>query len=926
MVHRAGVVLFMKKPFDFTHLSASDISFVDGLYHQYQYEPTALEDSWRAFFQGFEFAAHAEGTPAKTQSSSSATAAPQGEAQLRKEFNVFRLIQAYRARGHLLSDTNPIRPRKDRDARVSLGHYGLGEGDLDEVFLCGEFVGLGHCTLREIVNHLQAIYCQKIGFEYMHIANTDIRRWFRERIENTAKKINFPIEKKKRILQKLNEGTVFENFLQTKYVGQKRFSLEGGESTIPGLDFIINHGAEHGAREFVIGMAHRGRLNVLANIVGKTYEYIFNEFEGGSLETLGDGDVKYHLGFTSIMKTTNGKEVYLKLLPNPSHLEAVSPVVLGYNRAQCDIVYNEDASKIVPIVIHGDAAVAGQGVVYETLQMSKLPGYNAGGTIHFIINNQIGFTTDFEDARSSHYCVSVAKTIDVPVLHVNGDDPEAVVYACELAVEFRQKFGMDVFVDMVCYRKHGHNEGDEPKYTQPHLYGLIAKQKNPREIYLEKLLHGNEIQSELANEMQEQFKNLLSDRFNSVRQKEIPVKKQGPHKEWAGLDWSKHGDFQLSPETGVKRETLDEIINALTTVPEGFKTLRKAQKILDDRKKNYLNDTLDWSQGELLAYGSLLLEGNHIRFSGQDVIRGTFSHRHAKVFDEYTNQAYCGLDNIREGQGKMRIYNSLLSEYAVLGFEYGYSQGSPRSLVIWEAQFGDFANGAQIMIDQFISSCESKWRRMTGLVMLLPHGYEGAGPEHSNARPERFLQLCAEDNMVVANCTTPANFFHILRRQLIWPFRKPLVVMTPKSLLRDPRCVSSVAELTSGRFQEVIDDNWVDPSNVKKVLFCTGKVYYDLLEKQRSEDRKDVAIVRLEQLYPMAEEQVQKVLSRYPKASLTWVQEEPLNMGGWMHLGRWPELFKGITCVSRKSSASPATGFAAVHAREQEQILNKAFS
>lgn len=912
----------MRKPFDFTHLSSSDISFVDDLYHKYQSDPDSLEDSWRAFFQGFDFASQGSSSTAQVPSSGGEL----GEGKLRKEFNVFRMIQAYRARGHLLSDTNPIRPRKDRDARISIKHYDLDEADLDEVFLCGEFVGLGASPLKEIVAHLQAIYCGKIGIEYMHIANTDIRRWFRERIETTAKKINFPIEKKKRILQKLNEGTVFENFLQTKYVGQKRFSLEGGESTIPGLDAIINYGATLGSKEFVIGMAHRGRLNVLANIVGKTYEYIFNEFEGSAVEQMGDGDVKYHLGFTSIRQTADGKEVYVKLLPNPSHLEAVNPVVLGYNRAQCDIVYGEDTTKIVPIVIHGDAAVAGQGVVYETLQMSKLPGYNAGGTIHFVINNQIGFTTDFEDARSSHYCVSVAKTIDVPVLHVNGDDPEAVVYACELAVEFRQKFGQDVFVDMVCYRKHGHNEGDEPKYTQPHLYGLIAKQKNPREIYLEKLLHGNEIQSELAQQMQEEFKNMLSDRFNNVRQKEIPVRKQGPHKEWAGLDWSKHDDFYQSPETGVKKEVLDEIVKAITTVPEGFKTLRKAQKIINDRKKNYELDNLDWSLGELLAYGSLLLEGNHVRFSGQDVIRGTFAHRHAKIFDEYTNQSYCGLDNIREGQGKMRIYNSLLSEYAVLGFEYGYSQGTPRSLVVWEAQFGDFGNGAQIMIDQFISSCESKWRRMTGLVMLLPHGYEGAGPEHSNARPERFLQLCAEDNMVVANCTSPANFFHILRRQLTWSFRKPLVVMTPKSLLRDPRCTSSVSELTSGRFQEVIDDSWCEPKKVKKVLLCTGKVYFDLLEKQRADDRKDVAIIRLEQLYPMAEKQIQETLSKYKGASLTWVQEEPLNMGGWMHLLRWPEIFRDISCVSRKSSASPATGYSAVHAREQEHIINKAFS
>jgi len=909
----------MKKPVDFTHLSASDISFVDGLYEQYKNSPTELEDSWRAFFQGFEFN--------QPSFASSGAGGEVSDLKLRKEFNVFRLIQSFRARGHLLSDTNPIRPRKNRDARISLEFYDLTDADLDEVFTCGEFVGLGPARLGDIIKHLKAIYCGKIGIEYMHSSSTDVRRWVRERFESTAKTINFPVEKKKRILEKLNEATVFENFLQTKYVGQKRFSLEGGETTIPALDAIINHGAELGAKEFVIGMAHRGRLNVLANIVGKTYEYIFNEFEGSSIEQYGDGDVKYHLGFTSIRPTSTGKEVYVKLLPNPSHLEAVGPVVLGYNRAQGDLVYEGDFNKIIPIVIHGDAAVAGQGIVYEMLQMSKLPAYNTGGTIHFVINNQIGFTTDFEDARSSHYCVSVAKTIDVPIIHVNGDDPEAVVYAVELAVEYRQRFREDVFIDMVCYRKHGHNEGDEPKYTQPHLYGLIAKQKNPREIYLEKLLNGNEIHTDLATSMQEQFKELLAARFNNVRQKEIPLKKQGPHKQWEGLNWSTPEDFEKSPKTAVQKEILDEILTALTSVPEGFKTLKKAQKILEDRKNNYDNNQLDWALAELLAYGTLLLEGNHVRFSGQDVIRGTFSHRHAKVFDEYTNQAYCGLDNIRPDgkQGKMRIYNSLLSEYAVLGYEYGYSQGTPKSLVIWEAQFGDFANGAQIMIDQFISSSESKWRRMSGLVMLLPHGYEGAGPEHSNARPERFLQLAAEYNMVVANCTTPANFYHILRRQLAWNFRKPLIVFTPKSLLRDPRCTSSVADLTTGNFQEIIDDHWCEAKKVKRVLLCTGKIYYDLLEKQQADGRKDIAIVRLEQIYPLVESQVKAVLEKYKGAEHVWVQEEPMNMGAWTYLLRWRDIFGEMRCLSRKSSASPATGYAAVHAREQLAIITKAF-
>lgn len=905
------------KRHDFSHLSASDITYIDGLYADYKRDPESIEETWRMFFQGFEFQGLASGN--------------MDDAHMRKEFNVFRLIQSYRSRGHLVSDTNPVRPRKDRDARISFDHFDLTTDDLDKQFMCAEFVGLpANSTLREILDHLRAIYCGKMGVEYMHCLNTDVRRWFREKYESTAKNIDYPLEKKKRILRKLNEANVFESFLQSKFIGQKRFSLEGGETTIPALDALINKGAELGVKEFVIGMAHRGRLNVLANIVGKTYEYIFSEFEGGSLEELaaeGDGDVKYHMGFTSIQEATGGQEVYLKILPNPSHLEAVAPVVMGYNRSQIDLAYNKDEGKIVPLIIHGDAAVAGQGLVYECLQMSELPGYRVGGSIHFVINNQIGFTTDFEDGRSSHYCTSVAKMLDCPVIHVNGDEPEAVVYAVELAMEFRQKFKKDVFVDMVCYRKHGHNEGDEPKYTQPHLYGLVAKHKNPREVYLEKLLTKDPEVKSLAKQMQKEFQNLLSDRLNNVKQKELPHRKKGPHKDWEQIRFSKKGDFDQSPETGVDRKTLDGILKAMTTVPEGFQTLKKAQKILDDRAAAWSNETIDWAIGELLAYGTVLNEGFGVRFSGQDVIRGTFSHRHAKVFDEMTNKAYCGLDHINEKQGRFEIYNSLLSEYAVLGFEYGYSQGSPHSLNIWEAQFGDFSNGAQIMIDQFISSAETKWRRMSDLIMLLPHGYEGAGPEHSSARMERYLQLCAEDNMVMANCTTPANLFHALRRQIKWQFRKPLVIFTPKSLLRDARCTSSINDLVKGRFQEVIDDASADAKKVKTVLFCSGKIYYQLLEKKNQDDRNDVAIVRLEQLYPLPDKQIQEVLKKYKGAkTLRWVQEEPLNMGAWTFLLRWRDLFGSFECIARKSSASPATGYSAVHQREQNDILTRSFA
>ncbi len=908
----------MKNPIDFSHLSSSDISFIDSLYDDYKLDSNSVDISWKKFFEGFEFAA----------GSNAGGGGDFDEARLRKEFNVFRLIQSYRTRGHLLSDTNPIRKRRDRNAQIGLSEYDLNAGDLETVFICGDFVGLGPCKLKDIINKMEKLYCGKMGIEYMHSNDTEVRRWVRNKFEVGSLEVNYEIEKKKRILQKLNEANVFENFLQTKYTGQKRFSLEGGESTIPGLDAIINRASDLGANEVVFGMAHRGRLNVLANIIGKTYEYIFSEFEGSSLEQqegIGSGDVKYHMGFTSVKEAQNGKDVTLKILPNPSHLETVSPVVNGYCRAQIDIAY-QDESKIIPVVIHGDAAVAGQGIVYEALQMSELPGYRSGGTIHFVINNQIGFTTDFTDARSSHYSTSVAKTLDIPIIHVNGDYPEHVVYACELAVEFRQKFNKDIFIDMVCYRKHGHNEGDEPKYTQPHLYGLIAKVKNPRELYLERLIETGSLNKELAKEMQDKFKSTLADRLNNVKQNTLPKKSSGPHKEWKNLRWAKTEDFDKSPETKVPVQKLEKVLKAIASTPDGFQTLKKAQKILDSRRIMFAENKIDWALAELLAYGTLLSEDANIRFTGQDVIRGTFSHRHAKVFDVKTNKAHCGLADIEEGQGKIHIYNSLLSEYAVLAYEYGYSQATPRALNIWEAQFGDFSNGAQIVMDQFISAGESKWQRMSNIVLLLPHGYEGSGPEHSSCRPERYLQMCAENNMVVCNFTTPANMFHALRRQLKWEFRKPLIVFTPKSLLRHPQCVSTVEDFSKGGLQEIIDDSYVKAKDVKKVLLCSGKVYYDLLNKQQDDKRKDVAIVRVEQLYPLPDKQLSKILAKYKGAKQVWVQEEPMNMGAWTFLLRWRDLFSDITCISRKSAASPATGYAAVHNQEQQEILDKAFA
>ncbi len=902
---------------DFSYVSSSDNSFIDSLYADFRRNPDSVDTSWRQFFKGVDFAL-----------SQPVSAPSEGvTSNLGKEFKVYRLIQSYRSRGHLVSTTNPIRERVNRFPRLDLEDHGLSSSDLEETFAIGELLGMKNAKLKDIIARLKSLYCGNIGVEYMHSNDTEIREWFQTRFEASQGNTNFTIEKKKRILAKLNEAVAFENFLHTKYVGQKRFSLEGGENTIPALDAIINSSAAYGVEEVVIGMAHRGRLNVLANIMGKTYDYIFNEFEGQATPdlTMGDGDVKYHMGYSSQVTTTGNQKVYLKLMPNPSHLEAVSAVVLGYSRAQGDTLYNQDPNKILPIIIHGDAAVAGQGICYETVQMSGLKGYNIGGAIHFVINNQIGFTTDFDDARSSIYSTSVSRVLETPILHVNGDDAEAVVYAVELACEFRAKFHKDIFIDMVCYRKHGHNESDEPRFTQPSFYKLISQHANPREVYKDKLIEGKQIEAQLAIQMEEQFKNLLQDRFNSVKQKPLPYLYQKPEEQWKSFRRSTPKDFDYSPKTNVSKDVLEKTLKALTSLPKDFKPIQKIEKLLEERKTRWNDDQFDWAMGELMAYGSLLQEGINVRMSGQDCIRGTFSHRHAGIVDENNSHRHIFLNSVADKQGQFKIYNSLLSEYAVLGFEYGYSLGSPQSLNIWEAQFGDFANGAQTIIDQFISSGESKWQRQSGLVCLLPHGYEGQGPEHSNARPERFLQLAAEWNMVVANLTTPANIFHALRRQVKWDFRKPLVIFTPKSLLRHPDCISSVKDFTDGAFQEIIDDAYVNPKEVKRLLLCTGKVYYDLKARQQKDKRKDVAIVRLEQLYPMPEEQSWKLIEKYKSAEKVWVQEEPKNMGAFTFLRRYTQ-FDDFKLIARKSSASPATGYASVHAQEQAKIVNNAFS
>ncbi len=913
---------------DFSYITQAHPSFVENLYKDFLNNPESIDPEFRKFFEGFDFAQtfnDTNGAVLKVLTGSEALSSD----QLTKEFSVFSLINGYRKKGHLISDTNPIRSRKDRGANLELKYFGLSDVDLNTEFEAGSFLGLGKSTLKNILTKLTDCYATHIGFEYDAVISHEKINWLEKEIEQTIPQ-PVSLDKKKRILEKLNQGVVFEKFLHTKYIGQKRFSLEGGETTIAALDAIIHTAAEHDVEEVVIGMAHRGRLNVLANIMGKTYEQIFSEFEGTAKldQTMGSGDVKYHQGFGSELQISENKRIYLKLMPNPSHLEAVDPVVVGFSRAKADVIYGSDFDKILPILIHGDASVAGQGIVYEVLQMSGLTGYYTGGTIHFVINNQIGFTTDFDDARTSNYCTSLAAAVQAPVFHINGDDPEAVVKCVEIATRYRQKFNTDIFIDMVCYRKHGHNEGDDPKYTQPQLYALIDKHANPREKYTNYLLENGEADAkELAKEMEKKFWDDLQERLDEVKQKPMSYHYQQPEQKWRSLRKATAVDFENSPNTGISKEQFQSVFTAIMTWPDGFKPLKKIEKLIQDKQKLFDTETkIDWATGELLAYGSLILDGKDVRLSGQDVKRGTFSHRHAVLWEENTGEAYDRLSEIPGAEGKLRIYNSLLSEYAVLGFEYGYAMANPDALVIWEAQFGDFCNGAQTIIDQFISSGEQKWNRMSGLTMFLPHGYEGQGPEHSSGRMERFLQNCAEMNMVVTNITTSSNLFHAMRRQLNWEFRKPLINFSPKANLRHPGTYSRMEDFLTGSFKEVMDDSTIsEAGKVKKVLLCSGKIYFDLAEKQAKENSTDTAIIRLEQIHPLPTKQLLAFNKKYAGATWFWVQEEPLNMGaaGFLQVN-----LKGINfgVISRQPSASTATGYAKVHAMEQAEIIEIAFA
>ena len=912
----------------FSFVGNSEIPSIESLYQQYLEDPDVLDSSWKQFFQGFEFAmanyklaGKLSGSPVSGTSTTDSSAE-----KVDKEFKVVNLITDYRQRGHFFTKTNPVRQRRQYFPSLDIENFDLSEADLDTVFQAGKRIGIGPAKLRDIIAHLQQCYCESVGVEFMYIRFPEVVQWLGRRMESVKNTPSFSPEEKKDILYHLDQAVGFEQFIHKNFVGQKRFSLEGAEALIPALDAIIEKGSELGVEEFIIGMAHRGRLNVLTNILRKPYLKVFREFVGKEYDdNILQGDVKYHLGYGNDIVTDKGKTVRVNLVPNPSHLETVGAVTQGIARAKIDQKYKSDFNKLVPIVIHGDAALAAQGIVYEVIQMSQLNGYKTGGTIHLVVNNQVGFTTNYIDARSSTYCTDVGKVTRCPIIHVNGDDAEAVIYSIKLAMEYRQKFHTDVFVDILCYRKYGHNEGDEPRFTQPTLYKAIASHPNPSQIYAKRLVEEGVITQNEADEMSDKFKKVLAENLEEAKVSSKVRIKLFLEEDWEGFRYSTDEDFEHSPQTGIGMKRVLNLAGKLNHLPSDKNFFKKLEKIVEDRKAMVVNNKLDWAMGELLAYASLVDEGHPVRLSGQDCARGTFAHRHAAFVMEDTEETYTPLQHIREGQAAFTVFNSLLSEYGVLGFEYGHSLSTPGSLTIWEAQFGDFHNVAQPVIDQYLTSAEEKWGIMNGLVMLLPHGFEGQGSEHSSARIERFLSMCANNNIQIVNCTTPANFFHALRRQLKRDFRLPLVAFTPKSLLRHAKCVSALEEFAQGGFQEVIDDKNVEVDAVTRVVYCSGKVYYDLLERKDALNATDIALVRLEQIHPFPLKQVKEVAGRYKNCMLSlWVQEEPENMGAWNFV---KEQMAGIdpVLVSRTPSGSPAVGLHHLHLIQQQEIINKVF-
>ncbi|TQI69568.1 2-oxoglutarate dehydrogenase E1 component [Gramella sp. Hel_I_59] len=913
----------------FSFLNAAHTAYFAELYDQYLKYPDSVEPSWRAFFQGFDFGMQQDGVSEDVLDEAPVDFS-EGEipTHVVKEFQVIRLIDGYRTRGHLFTKTNPVRERRKYVPTLNIENFGLEKKDLQTNFNAGDILGIGPSSLEEIIKHLELVYCDSIGIEYMYIRKPEEIEWIQNRLNVNDNHPDFDATRKKQILKKLNEAVSFETFLHTKYVGQKRFSLEGGESLIPALDALIEKAAEFGVEDFVMGMAHRGRLNTLTNIFGKNAKDIFSEFDGKDYEQdIFDGDVKYHLGWTSCRTTDSGKDININIAPNPSHLETVGAVVEGISRAKMDRRYNGDNSKILPILVHGDAAIAGQGLVYELVQMANLEGYQTGGTIHIVVNNQIGFTTNYLDARSSTYCTDVGKVTLSPILHVNADDAEAVVHSILFALDFRMKFKRDVFIDLLGYRKYGHNEGDEPRFTQPKLYKAISKHENARDIYAEKLKESGVIDDNYLKKLEEEYKASLEEKLEDSRKEETTRITPFMQDEWEGFENVQEDEMMKEIDTTFDLEKLDKVATAVSELPEGKKFMRKIKKIIDGRKQMYFEDNkLDWSMAEHLAYGSLMTEGYNIRITGQDVERGTFSHRHAVVKVEDSEEEIILHNNIEDRDGDFFIYNSLLSEYGVVGFDYGYAMASPTTLTIWEAQFGDFVNGAQIMIDQYISAAEDKWKLQNGLVMLLPHGYEGQGAEHSSGRMERFLQLCAKDNMYVADITTPANMFHMLRKQMKAKFRKPLIIFTPKSLLRHSKVISTKEEFANGSFQPVLDDPDAKADSVKSLVFCTGKFYYDLLKFKEENDRDDVALVRIEQLFPLPVSIMKEMMSKYKNAEdVVWAQEEPRNMGAYGHMLLHFEEARQFRVCSRKFYGAPAAGSSVRFKKRHEKVIASVF-
>ncbi len=898
---------------DFSYLGGMDIRTIESLYSAYQKDPESVDRSWREFFKGFDFAR----SNFSEQMSSEV---------FDKEFKVINLIDAYRKRGHLFTKTNPVRMRRRYFPTLDLENYELSDSDLETEFHAGSKIGLKKPSLKEIVEHLKQTYCESIGAEYMFIRSPEKIEWLSSRMESSRNTTEFTAEQKKEIFFHLRNAVGFEKFIHKKFVGQKRFSLEGAEGLIPALIALIEKGADLNVEECMIGMAHRGRLSVLANVLQKPYEDIFKEFEGGEYEEgISLGDVKYHLGYVNDIKTGNGKTVRLNMAPNPSHLEAVTPVIEGLSRAKTDHKYEGNYDRLLPILIHGDAAIAAQGVVYEVVQMFDLQGYKTGGTIHLVINNQVGFTTNYLDGRSSTYCTDVGKVTKSPIFHVNGDDVEALIHTIIMAVEYRQIFHTDVFIDILCYRKYGHNEGDEPRFTQPLLYKAIAAHPNPRDIFAQHLINRGIYTDEDIRQFETDYDEILEEKLEvSKKIRKVRIQRF-LYDDWKKYKYADHGDIEKQITTGVTRKMLLDVSSQINTLPEDHKFFSKIHKLVKDRQHMVQSNSLDWALAELLAYGTLLQEGYPVRISGQDCIRGTFAHRHAGFVIEDSDKQYIPLKHLNNSKASFDIFNSSLSEYGVLGFEYGYALGNPAGLTVWEAQFGDFNNAAQVILDQYISSAEEKWGISNGLVLLLPHGFEGQGPEHSSARIERFLSMAARNNMNIINCTTPANFFHALRKHVHSDFRVPMIVFTPKSLLRHPHCVSTLEDLSNDTFFEVYDDPDVDVDEVRRVVYCSGKIYYDLLARKQQYKARDLALIRIEQLHPFPIKQVMKIHWKYRNTLLSlWVQEEPENMGAWRHIQNEMKEIKPEP-VTRQASGSPATGLFRLHQIGQEEIVTKVF-